>query len=45
MNHNNQHRRGEYDRTTGIITWKIFDILDNRTTGEVKEWMRGMSFC
>ena len=45
MNHNNQHRRGEYNRKTGMITWEIFDIRDNRTTGEVKEWTRGTSFC
>ena len=46
MNHNNKHRRGEYNRTTGIITWTIFDLNDNSTpTGEEKFWTRGMSLC
>ena len=46
MNHNNKYRRGEYNRTTGIITWTIFDLNDNSTpTGEEKFWTRGMSLC
>ena len=46
MNHNNKHRRGEYNRTTGIITWTIFDPNDNSTpTGEEKLWTKGMSLC
>ena len=46
MNHDNKHRRGEYNKTTGVITWKIYEIHDNSTpTGEEKVWTRGVSLC
>ena len=46
MNHNNKYRRGEYNRTTGMIVWQILETHENSTpTGEVKEWTRGMIFC
>ena len=45
MDHNNKHRRGVYNKTTGIIEWEIFDILNNETTDEFKFWRKGISVC